>query len=257
MPINKNFYSLKKLGFFCTLLISVIVGAQDYIVPNNGIVVADVSDKGVNRISIENDRISQIIGNEDEYILESDANLGQIFLTPSLKEASDINIRLVTEREKIIDAKLKVKKIEPQTINFKYEANATINTSVASSNDQNLTNGSFSVRSVDDITVEQQVIDNLKLVYNNKVPGTKVPALGCLKTNYFSKKLKLEDATLYALNDQIIIKAVIKSISPEKINLNESNFLGCLKVVKAVSIDNHHLNKGMNATVYMVGKDGK
>lgn len=258
MNSNINESRIRKiLSICCVFLASLNAEAIEYIVPSSSMVIADISDKGVNRVAIENDRISQVIGNEDEYILESDANLGQVFLTPILKEPSDINIRLVTEREKIIDVKFKVKKIEPQTISLKYKSNADVNTSVIDANDFNLNNGVFSARPPVDSTVQQQVIENLKLVYNNKVPGTKLLTLSCLKTNALHKKIKLENATLYTLNDQIIVKAAVKSISPENIVLNESDFLSCLKVIKAISIDNNNLSKGMSATVYMVGKDGK
>ena len=37
----------------------------------------------------------------------------------------------------------------------------------------------------------QQIIDNLKLAYSNKLQGIKLPNLGCLKQNNKLKDLKL------------------------------------------------------------------
>ena len=94
----------KLLKESCVVAIMVIISltnlyaqAQDYIVSSKGLVRPSISDKGVNRIAIENDRIAQVIGNEDEYIIESDANLGQVFLTPVLKAPQEISLRFLTE----------------------------------------------------------------------------------------------------------------------------------------------------------------
>ena len=242
-----------------TLLIILMcfdVYAQDYIIPTQGSVNASISDKGVNRIAIANDRITQVIGNEDEYIIESDANLGQIFLTPMLKDPQSISIRLVTEREKIIDMKFKIKKIDPQTINLKYKDN-TISTAPNQGSNPNFINTSFSNNQMSGNTETQQVIDNLKLVYSSKLHGEKLKTIGCLKQNKNLRNLKLVEATQYSLNRQVIVKAVISNPKKEEILLKEIDFSNCMGIVKAVSLGANRLAQGTHTTIYVVGQDGK
>jgi hypothetical protein len=236
------------------------VYAQDYIAPEQGPVVANISDKGVNRIAIGNDRITQVIGNEDEYIIESDANLGQIFLTPILKSPQEISLRLVTEREKIIDVKFKIKKIEPQTINLKYKDSSNPTNSNLGNHliaGSNIINNNFSITQMSGNTETQQIIDNLKLAYSNKLHGIKLPTLSCFNKNSKLKSLKLIEATQYSVNKQIIVKAVVSNTNKTEISLNESDFVNCMSTVKAVSLESNRLTKGLDITIYMVGQDGK
>lgn len=230
--------------------------AQDYIISTQGLVIASISDKGVNRIAIENDRIAQVIGNEDEYIIESDANLGQIFLTPTLKAPQEISLRLLTERDKIIDTKFVIKKIDPQTINFKYKNEANAGIASFSSNPNSIVDGFISNQlGVNDEV--QQIIENIKLVYSNKLQGIDLPILGCLKNNSKFKGIKLAKATQYNLNKRLIVKAIITNRSKEELLLNESEFSNCMKLTQAVSLDKNHLFPGNSTTVYLVGKDGR
>lgn len=253
-------------------LTSLYALAHDYIVPHQGSVIASISDKGVNRIAIENDRIAQVIGNEDEYIIESDANLGQIFLTPVLKTPQEISLRFLTERDKIIDVKFAIKKIEPQTINFKYknESNTTSSNLSADSNinsntkpnlnivaNSNIVAGSSGSNQISSDIAAQQIIDNLKLAYSNKLQGVKLSTLGCLKQNNSFKGLKLVEATQHNLNKQIIVKAVLINHKKEELLLSEQDFSNCMKVIQAVSLDKNQLSPGASTTIYLVGKDGK
>jgi hypothetical protein len=231
--------------------------AQDYIILPQGNTIANISDKGVNRIAISNDRITQVIGNEDEYIIESDANLGQVFLTPILKEPQEISLRLVTEREKIIDVKFKIKKIEPQTILLKYKNDS--NTTIPALGSDNLSpvNSSSSMNQMSSNTETQQIIDNIKLVYSNKLVGIKLTTLGCLKTTDKLKSVKLMEATQYSVNKQIIVRAIISNSKKSEILLSEKDFSNCMAIVKAVSLDSNKVMHGVNTTIYMVGQDGK
>lgn len=258
---------IKSVGVIAIFLVTLTiiflcidVYAQDYIVPTQGQVIASISDKGVNRIAISSDRITQVIGNEDEYIIESDANLGQVFITPILKAPEDISIRLITEREKIIDVKFKIKKIEPQTINLKYrkDSSSAISNSGADLNiNSNALNNNSVTTSISGNTETQQIIDNLKLAYSNKLHGSKLKSLGCLKQHFKLKYLKLIDATQYSVGKQIIVRAVVSNTRADPVLLSESDFINCMSVVKAVSLGSKNITKDMNVTIYMVGQDGK
>lgn len=252
------------------MLINAEILAQDYIVPTSGQVVASISDKGVNRIAIENDRIAQVIGNEDEYIIESDSSLGQVFLSTELKATKEISVRFVTEREKIIDVKLTVKQIEPQTIVFKYKNEA--NESISSSNSYSNSSKSSNLNSVVTGVVQakhtleqknnatndkQQIIEMIKLVYSNKVQGINLPSLSCLKQNQKLNGLKIVQATQYPLKKQTVIKAMISNNSKKEMLLDPQDFSRCMNLVTAVVLNNNALAPKANTSIYLVGRDEK
>lgn len=81
-----------------------------------------LSHRFINRIEVADDRISQIIGNQDEYIIDSDGDLGQVFITPRLKVGEVIHLNIVTEAGKMIDLDGKIEDIEAQSIVLTPEA---------------------------------------------------------------------------------------------------------------------------------------
>ena len=236
--------------------------AQDYVVPLQGPLQASISDKGVNRIVIENDRIAQVIGNEDEYIIESDTNLGQIFLTPILKAPKDISVRFVTEQEKIVDVKFAIKTIEPQTVNIKYNqqmkglnSNSSPNSAVANNVAYPMINAL--PQQANSNNAAQQIIEMIKLVHQAKLAGIDLPSLGCLKQNPQMKNIKSGQVSQYNLKKQLLIKAIITNKGQEPIFLKEQDFSNCLAFVGAVALDKSELKAGESAIIYVVGKDGK
>lgn len=256
----------------CLILFSSsLVFATEYVVPNGGKdkVKVNISDKGVNRIGIENDRIAQVIGNEEEYIIESDANLGQIFLTSASKLSKEIMVRFITEKEKIIDTKLVVGKMDPQTIIFRYQGEI--------SNEQVLNKGSTSFDRVGYSKVKNvhqdsylsqlsgsqssnskhlQIIEKIKLVHNNKVEGIKLSSLDCI-TNKKKLKIKLIEAKNYQIKGLSLIKAIIENTGLDEIYLSESEFSNCIPHVSAIAMSSNKLLPKENMTIYMVGSDGK
>lgn len=261
----------KIFSFFVLTLINIweqAVFAQDYMVSQGTQVKVNISAKGVNRIAIENDRIAQVIGNEDEYFVESDPNLGQVFLTSALKASSEITIRFLTERDKIIDAKLVVDQIDPQTIVFKYKGEegsklSNLNGSdglksaaVTSSVSKNTYEYKTSNFDGDDST--SQVIDLIKQVHNNKdTKGTEVRTLSCLSNNVNLKELKLIRANSYTGKKHNVIKAVIQNKSKSIIHLNEQDFSECMKTINAIAFDKDTLGPKENTNLYLVGSYGK
>lgn len=256
----------KLLGLFNLYLVialtTVSALAQDYVVPLQGPLQVSISDKGVNRIVIENDRIAQVIGNEDEYIIESDTNLGQIFLTPVLKAPKDISVRFVTEREKIVDVKFAIKSIEPQTINIKYNQQVKALSSDSSTNSplaNNLAHPMINAlpQQSNSNNAAQQIIELIKSVHQAKLAGIDLPTLGCIKQNPQIKNIKLGQVSQYNLKKQLLIKAIITNKSQEPILLKEQDFSNCLAFVSAVALDKSELKAGESAIIYVVGKDGK
>lgn len=272
----------KKQFFILSILLSLVASvfgqtalAQDYLVEQGIQIKVNISEKGVNRIAIENDRIAQVIGNEDEYFIESDSNLGQIFLTSALKASGEITIRFLTEREKIIDAKLIVGQMDPQTIVFKYKGEEKIglsNLNVLSDNSTSKTtsitgyitdgflknsyeyksNGSEKEANV------QTVIDLIKLVRNNDViKGDEIRTLNCLKKNSYLKELKLLQAFSYKIKKYNIVKAIIQNKSKHTMNLKEQDFIACMGSISAVALDKDALGPKESNNLYLVGNYGR
>lgn len=241
--------------------------AQDYIISQGSQVKVNISAKGVNRIAIENDRIAQVIGNEDEYFLESDPNLGQVFLTSALKASSEISLRFITERDKIIDAKLLVSPIDPQTIVFKYKAEeGKISNIIRPGNlkpylmtgvsTQNAYEYKMSNFGNDDST--NQLIDLIKHVYNKQnTKDTEIQTLSCLDSNSSLKNLKIVRANVYGFKKYNVIKAVVQNKSKNLISLKEQDFVGCMRIINAVALDKDYLNPKESIDLYMVGSDGR
>ena len=74
-------------------------------------ITIDISPFGANRIMVYRDRISKIIGNENDYFLEGDAVRGHIFITPKVNQAMPATI--VTEKGLIQDVMFNVIDTEP------------------------------------------------------------------------------------------------------------------------------------------------
>ncbi len=259
LMMDKIRQALKLAGLSIMLLISTGALAQEYVVPLKGQVVVTISDKGVNRISVENDRIAQVIGNEEEYIIESDANLGQIFLSPALKSIQEISLRLLTEREKTIDVKFLVKKLEPQTITFKYksEVDAPVyNLSPAAYNPNQITT---SVERKNTSNNQNQiVIDAIKLVDSNKLKAIDVPILSCLNQNSKLKGVKLIKASQYSFAKQLlVIKVQVINKNKTSVLLEEQDFSNCMKFTNAVALTKNQIEPSETTIIYLVGKDGK
>ena len=75
-----------------------------------------LSHNFINRIEVKNDRISQVIGNQDEYIIDSDGDLGQVFITPLINGGNTLHLKVITESGKMIDIDGKIEDIDSQSI---------------------------------------------------------------------------------------------------------------------------------------------
>lgn len=65
------------------------------------IIQVPISQEGLTRIKVQEDRILHVFGNAGEYVLETDENQGQIFIRPKLSEEETtlkpISLSLTTE----------------------------------------------------------------------------------------------------------------------------------------------------------------
>ena len=86
---------------------------KEHTVNDRARIAIDISPFGANRIMVHRDRISKVIGNENDYFLEGDTLRGHIFITP--KQNQSMPATIVTEKGLIQDVMFNVIDTEPTT----------------------------------------------------------------------------------------------------------------------------------------------
>lgn len=79
--------------------------------------VFDISQDSINRISVDDDRIAQVFGLNEDLVIETDNNTGQIFLRT--KQTKPIDLSIITEKHVTLDLRLQPKSIAGETIIIK------------------------------------------------------------------------------------------------------------------------------------------
>ncbi len=89
------------------------------------VITVPVSQDGLTRIKVQDDRILHVFGNAGEYVLEVDENQGQIFIRPALidaigsKTSKSISLTLTTEEGHTQDLRLVPKDQAPEALILK------------------------------------------------------------------------------------------------------------------------------------------
>lgn len=78
---------------------------------------ADISVDSINRISVEDDRIAQVFGLNEDLVIETDNNTGQIFVRT--KQNKPIDLSIITEKQITLDLRLLPQDIPAETIIIK------------------------------------------------------------------------------------------------------------------------------------------
>lgn len=82
-----------------------------------------ISKDNLNRVAVTNDRITQVFGDEEAYVIQVDENSGQVFIKPSeLNGAKPISLTLITENGHTQDITLKPFEREASTVLLKSDA---------------------------------------------------------------------------------------------------------------------------------------
>lgn len=98
--------------FCCALLLTFLLGAQQaqgaLLYPLNELkaIEAPIAQQGLTRITVKQDRILNIFGLAQEYVLETDEDQGQIFIHPHPLNSAPIHLTLTTEGGKTQDLRL-------------------------------------------------------------------------------------------------------------------------------------------------------
>ncbi len=89
---------------------SVFAETQRYVLDESKKIDGYISKDEINRIKIEGDRISEVIGLSEDFLLESDEKLGQIFIRANeASESQKADFTVVTEKGKTQDLRLIVR----------------------------------------------------------------------------------------------------------------------------------------------------
>ncbi len=222
--------------------------AKDYKVVDNQPVHATISTKGVNRIATENDRIAEVIGNQNEFIMESDADRGEVFLTPHLQEGKKTKITLITEQGKHIELLLTITAEEPQVIQLQNQATAMTPEIAPPTPYASSYKGSMKEETLS----KQEVFEILQSMHRSEKKGEPLRRLGCLSQH---PSLALEQASYWRFGARTAIKADIQNRSKNTIKLQESDFKHCLGTVEAVAMEETELATKASTSVYVVGRD--
>ncbi|OJW49660.1 MAG: hypothetical protein BGO67_03905 [Alphaproteobacteria bacterium 41-28] len=86
------------------------------------VIEVPISQHGLTRIKVQDDRILHVFGNAGEYVLETDENQGQVFIRPTSLEGSSvkaISLTLTTEAGYTQDLRLLPKDQTPEALIFK------------------------------------------------------------------------------------------------------------------------------------------
>ncbi|CAL7960210.1 conserved exported hypothetical protein [Alphaproteobacteria bacterium] len=110
------------LVFLIMGLTSKAYAAQKYKLNSETRVEASISSNEKNRIVIENDRISEVIGLSEDYVIETEDTQGQIFIKAQDNAKNPAIFSVITEKGKTQDFKLNIApKAEGQVIIVKDE----------------------------------------------------------------------------------------------------------------------------------------
>lgn len=214
--------------------------AKDYIIPKTGRLAAVISTVGSNRISVENDRIAEVYGNEAEYLLDSHSDLGHILIVPYAKPDEHINITIITEQKKIIDLKLTVKEIDPQILILK------------SKEKKNYVETSYLKSSSGEQTIKDKAIKIIKAARAEQGDFTRLANLSCVVVH---PNVQFLNGMQNFIDGHLVVKANIKNITGKELELNEQEFKNCIAKITAVAFDQTSLPVGGVTTMYLVGED--
>lgn len=107
-----------RIMFFIALLVSQTANAlQTKYLNGDRKLVADISLESINRISVDDDRIAQVFGLNEDLVMETDPNTGQVFLRT--KQNKPIDLSIITEKQVTLDLHLIPKNISGETIIIK------------------------------------------------------------------------------------------------------------------------------------------
>ena len=193
--------------------------------------VANISLDAINRIYVEDDRIAEVFGLNEDLVIETDNNTGQIFLRT--KQDKPIDLSIITEKQVTLDLRLLPKNIPGETIVIK-------------------TNKPTEIAKINAKTTSylQELTALILAMANNKnIVGYRV--------NKVNKEILLWDKIALLQTSQYISNKLIGEIysltnkTRDRIFLTETQF-GWQKDVAGVAIKKHTLAPDETTQIYII-----
>lgn len=209
--------------------------AQKYLFDEEKHIEGFISAREMNRIKVQGERISEVVGLDSNFVLESDEVNGQIFIKAANDEvhAPKAEFSIVTESGKTQDLRLTVKpNISGQILLIEH-------------NQQNLGNTLGQLTGAKNIQHEE-IILLIRQAYD-------LPTTSSTKKVYF-KQHNIEFASLNQLSSGKYQVQVweIKNTGTKPLELSEKQFLLHTKKTMAVAIQNRFLLSGEVSKIFMV-----
>lgn len=128
---------------------------------------ATVAKDYLNRIAVTNDRITQVFGDEEAYVIQVDENSGQVFLKPSdLNGSKPISLTLTTENGQTQDLTLKPFEKEASTLLLK----TTIKPGAASADEPGKYENPHQSPLEKSISIQEKMIQAMKMLVLGQLP---------------------------------------------------------------------------------------
>ncbi len=221
-----------RIMFFIVLLVSQTANAlQIKYLNGDRKLVADISLGSINRISVDDDRIAQVFGLNEDLAMETDLNTGQVFLRT--KQNKPIDLSIITEKQVTLDLHLLPKNISGETIIIKTNKPnnpVKVNAKTSSYLDQITTlilamaaDKARSSYTINKVNKEILLWDKIELIQTNEYVGNKL--IG----------------EIYSLTNK----------TKDRIFLTETQF-GWQKGIAAVAIKKHALAPNEKTQIYVI-----
>jgi len=121
---NRKYQATKRLLQFCvtaTLLSAESQAAIIHLLDDLKVIEVPIANRDLTRITVKDDRISNVFGAVGEYVMEGDEENGQVFIRPIEPTPKTISLTLITESGHTQDLRLVPKSKPPEALILKAE----------------------------------------------------------------------------------------------------------------------------------------
>ncbi|RZI47502.1 hypothetical protein EDM53_01595 [Rickettsiales endosymbiont of Peranema trichophorum] len=231
---------LVALGIFLFIVICdsiALASTQEYQLNETRRIHGYIGRSESNRIKVEGDRIVEVIGLDDDFALESDSKLGQIFIKPMVDSATKATFTVITERGKTQDFSLVIKpSIDGQVILLK-----------------------------SDVSIDVGYIGNKHGVHDEIISIIKVGLdykSDAKQKAYIENGLEMLLLTQRRIRHHTLEVWTIKNVDDKSVMLAEKSFVKNEKVLGqmspiAIMIEDRHLEPNQTTRLYKVRYNGK
>lgn len=227
----------KTLLLFCNTITLQYCEAQSVSLNDLKAIQAEISQKGLTRIRVQEDRIRNVFGLTGEYVLETDEEQGQIFIRPmGVGSSAPISLTLTTKKGHTQDLLLTPTDKTPEALILRADAS------------------SAQPKALESLPNRGEIEDLLMACQGMRIPvGYKLMPLDLkgLDLKGLGKTYRL---TREIRNDHLRgLTYEVRNETPDPLTLSEEEFAQDQQTI-AVLITKRTLNPGERTNVYVVAK---